>query len=79
MMRNLFEYTPIPREKKLRFSAHVPGMTDEQLSDDVRRMKLTIPQSAYNSEIKKAQEVKAENIDEKATQRVRRGENTTLF
>lgn len=78
-MKMLFDFTPItPEEKKLRFSAHVPGMTDEQLSDDVRRMKLTIPQNAYISEMKKQQVIKKDNID-KATQRVRRGEETTLF
>lgn len=78
-MRNLFDYTPVPEEKKLRLTVNMPEMAMEVLTDSVRKMKLSIPDSAKIYNIKKQMEVKVESVDNKANQRVRRGEETTLF
>lgn len=80
-MRNLFDYTPPekPEEKKLRLTVNVPQMATGELTDNFRKMKLTIPDNAKISNIKSQHEVKTDNVDNKANQRVRRGEETTLF
>lgn len=79
-MKSLFDnYTPPtqPEQKKIRFTPRLPDFTGGDLTE-ISGMKLTFPDSAFVDSEKKKQKVKAETAL-KSSQRVRRGEETTLF